>query len=57
MGLDTKDAVNCSAETEAKQLIALCRAGRLYEVEKWISSRDSMIGWTRGSAQNGCAGS
>ena len=34
---DTKDAVDCSAETEAKQLIALCRAGRLYEVEKWIN--------------------
>jgi hypothetical protein len=34
---DTKDAVDCSAEIEAKQLIALCRAGRLYEVEKWIN--------------------
>jgi hypothetical protein len=37
MGPDTKDAVDCGAETEAKQLIALCRAGRLYEVEKWIN--------------------
>lgn len=37
MGSDTKDAVDCCVETEAKQLIALCRAGRLYEVEKWIS--------------------
>ena len=34
---DTKDAVGCSAEIEAKQLIALCRAGRLYEVEQWIN--------------------
>jgi hypothetical protein len=37
MGPDTKDVVDCSAEIEAKQLITLCRAGRLYEVEKWIN--------------------
>ena len=39
---DTKDPVGCSAEIEAKQLIALCRAGRLYEVEQWINEGRSL---------------
>lgn len=39
---ETKDAVDCSTEIEAKQLIALCRAGRLYEVEKWIDEGRSL---------------
>lgn len=39
---ETKDAVDCSAEIEAKQLIALCRAGKLYEVEKWINEGRSL---------------
>jgi hypothetical protein len=37
MGPDTKDPVDCGAETEAKGLVALCHAGRLYEVERWIN--------------------
>jgi hypothetical protein len=39
---DTEDAVGCSSEIEAKQLIALCRAGRLYEVERWIDEGRSL---------------
>jgi len=52
---DTKDAVGCSAEIEAKQLIALCRAGRLYEVEQWINegwSLDISAATRRGRQRN-----
>ena len=29
--------------TDGKELIALCRAGRLYEIEKWISEGNARL--------------
>jgi ankyrin repeat protein len=39
--MDKTDPSN-SVDSEAKQLIGLCRAGRLYEIEKWINEGKSL---------------
>src|SRR5271168_824875 len=32
----------CAVANDAKELLGLCRAGRLYEIEKWIADGKSL---------------
>src|ERR1700733_10441157 len=41
-GLYMADATPTKTPEDAKQLFNLCRAGRLYEIEKWIAAGKSL---------------
>lgn len=38
----TSNAVDRASAEQAKELVALCRAGKLYDVEKWIAAGKSL---------------
>src|SRR5258707_9106300 len=42
LGLIMLDAAPAKASDDAKELLHLCRAGRLYEIEKWIADGKSL---------------
>lgn len=39
---DMSDIVSLRAEDRSKELVALCRAGKLYEIDKWIADGKSL---------------